>query len=83
MKRGQNEAVFSIYGTRFHILDENPEFGMNAPKGDAPQTMWLNVMVPDIAHHEAALAAGCRGVPGGDGDPADGVANSLFTDPFG
>ena len=24
--RGNNEAVFTIYGTRFHMLDENPQF---------------------------------------------------------
>lgn len=84
LKRGQNEAVFSIYGTRFHILDENPEFGMNAPKGDAPQTMWLNVMVPDIkCTHEAALAAGCREFQAVTEIPQMGVANSVFTDPFG
>ena len=30
--RGNNEAVFTIYGTRFHMLDENPQFMLIAPK---------------------------------------------------
>ena len=25
--KGQNEAVFTLYGVRFHMLDENPDFG--------------------------------------------------------
>ena len=24
--KGENEAVFSLYGVRFHMLDENPNF---------------------------------------------------------
>lgn len=31
-KTGNNEAVFTIYGTRFHMLDENPEYQLFAPK---------------------------------------------------
>lgn len=31
-KAGNNEAVFTIYGTRFHMLDENPEYQLFAPK---------------------------------------------------
>ena len=30
--KGQNEAVFTIYGMRIHMLDENPEFQLVAPK---------------------------------------------------
>lgn len=48
LPRGQNEAVFTIYGVRFHMLDENPEFQLLAPKADAPQSIWFNVLVPDI-----------------------------------
>ena len=47
---GQNEAVFTIYGTRFHLLDENPQFGLEAPAPGAPMSFWFNVMVPSIAH---------------------------------
>ena len=84
LERGQNEAVFSVYGARFHLLDENPEFGLIAPGKDAPQTMWMNVMVPDIRRtHEAAQAAGCREVQAVTEIPQMGVINSVFTDPFG
>lgn len=24
--KGENEVIFSLYGVRFHMLDENPEF---------------------------------------------------------
>ena len=27
----ENEVVFSLYGVRFHMLDENPKFGLKAP----------------------------------------------------
>ena len=25
-ERGENEAIFTLYDVRFHLLDENPEF---------------------------------------------------------
>ena len=28
LPEGENEAVFSLYGVRFHMLDENEEFGL-------------------------------------------------------
>ena len=46
--RGNNEAVFTIYGTRFHMLDENPQFMLIAPKPGDPNPIWFNVIVPDI-----------------------------------
>lgn len=84
LDRGQNEAVFSIYGTRFHMLDANEEFGMTAPDGGARPTVWFNVMVPDIAKtHQKALEAGGIQVQAVNGIPDFGAANSIFTDPFG
>ena len=44
-ERGLNEVVFSLYGVRFHMLDENPEYQLIAPKPDDPKTMWLNILV--------------------------------------
>lgn len=46
--KGENEAVFTLYGVRFHLLDENPNFELFAPKKDEPKTIWFNLLVPDI-----------------------------------
>lgn len=81
---GQNEAVFTIYGVRFHMLDENPAFQLIAPKPDMPQSMWLNVLVPDInAVHQNAINAGCAEVQPVTKLNDYGVSNSLFKDAFG
>ena len=82
--KGQNEAIFTIYGTRFHILDENPAFQLVAPKEGATQSMWLNVLVPDIKRvHQNAMDAGCKEVQPVTEMGEYGVSNSVFTDPFG
>ena len=82
--KGQNEAVFTIFGVRFHMLDENPEFQLVAPKPEAPQSIWFNVVVPDIkATHQSAMDAGCVQVQPVTEMADYGVSNSIFTDPFG
>lgn len=82
--QGQNEAVFSIYGTRFHMLDENPDFQLVAPKPGDPKSTWFNVTVPDIKKvHGRALAAGCSEIQGITEVKEFGVSNSIFLDPFG
>lgn len=81
---GQNEAIFTIYGVRFHMLDENPEFSMVAPKPGDPKPMWLNIAVPDIrATWEKAMAAGCTEVQPVTEMETMGVANAMFFDSFG
>lgn len=81
---GQNEAVFTIYGVRFHMLDENAEFMLVAPKEGDAKTTWWNVLVPDIAAvHAKAMAAGCAEIQAVTEMAAYGVSNSMFTDPFG
>lgn len=58
--KGENEVVFNLYGVRFHMLDENPKFGLKAPEPDRPNTIWFNVAVPDIREtFEKAMKAGC------------------------
>lgn len=82
-KPGNNEVVFSIYGTNFHMLDENPEYGLNAPK-EANGSIWFNVIVPDIEKtHDKAIKAGCSEIQGVTRMDEMGVSNSIFTDPFG
>jgi len=83
-QRGHNEVIFSIYGTRFHMLDENEKFQLIAPKADALQSVWFNVVVPDIgASHDKAIKAGCTEIQAVTEIPDFGVSNSIFTDSFG
>ncbi len=84
LAKGQNEAVFTIFGTRFHMLDENPEFQMFAPKEGVPQSLWVNVVVPDIkATYELALEGGCTEIQPVTEMPEMGASNAMFVDPFG
>ena len=39
--RGENEVVFSLYGVRFHMLDENPQFEMM----ELPCSIWLKMLI--------------------------------------
>lgn len=82
-KLGNNEVVFSIYGTNFHMLDENPEYGLNAPK-EANASIWFNVIVSDIEEtHDKAIEIGCNEIQKVTQMEEMGVSNSMFTDPFG
>ena len=82
--KGTNEAVFTIYDTRFHMLDENPEYQLIAPKPGQPQSVWYNVLVPDIqAVYDKAMAAGCAEIQPVTETPEMGAANAMFADAFG
>ncbi|ATW26820.1 VOC family protein [Candidatus Formimonas warabiya] len=82
--KGKNEAVFKIYGTRFHMLDENPDFMLVAPKPGDPKPMWCNVLVPNIREtFSKALDAGCTEVQPITELGDFGVINAIFIDPFG
>lgn len=84
IKKGQNEAVFSIYGTRFHMLDENHEFHLFSPQPGAPVSVWFNIFVADINPvHDKAVSLGCAEIQSPAEMPEMGVSNSMFTDPFG
>ena len=81
---GENEVVFTLYGARFHMLDENPGFEMIAPKPGDPKPIWFNIMVPDITKtYSQALDAGCTEVQPVTDIPDFGVSNAIFSDPFG
>lgn len=81
---GQNEAVFNIYGTRFHILDENPEYELLAPKEGDARSLWFNVAVPNLIKvHDDAILNGCIEMQAPTEVMDFGVINSIFIDPFG
>lgn len=84
LDRGLNEAVFTLYGTRIHLLDENAEYGLKAPEAGAAAPMWLNVMVEDIGNtFKKALEHGCREIQHVTLMEEMGVSNAIVLDPFG
>ena len=81
---GLNEVVFTMYGTRFHMLDENPAYMLIAPIPGDPKPMWINIVVPDIEEtYDNARSFGCREVQPVTKIKALGVSNAIFLDPFG
>jgi len=82
--RGENEVVFNLYGVRFHMLDENHDFQLYAPKPDDPKTIWFNILVPDIKETYAkAMDAGCSEIQPVTEMADYGLSNAMFMDPFG
>ncbi len=81
---GMNEVIFTMYGARFHLLDENPEYHLLAPKPGGSQSMWANVLVPDIKEtYSKAIAGGCTGIQPVTEMAEFGVSNAIFLDPYG
>ena len=82
---GSNEVLFNIYGVRFHMLDENPDYQLVSPTDDSSsKSMWLNILVPDINDtFDKAITAGCKEVQPVTEMKAFGISNAMFTDPFG
>ena len=82
--KGLNEVIFKIYGVPFHMLDENPDYQLIAPKPDDPKSIWFNIIVPDIAETYAkAMATGCTEIQPITEVPEMKVSNAMFIDPFG
>lgn len=84
LPKGENEAVFTIFDSRFHMLDENPDFHLHAPNPEHPNTMWINIIVSDIEEtYNKAIEAGCKEIQPITELPEYGVTNAMFSDPFG
>ncbi|MFD1850442.1 VOC family protein [Oceanobacillus bengalensis] len=84
LPKGENEAVFTLYGVRFHMLDENPEFQLIAPTQDDPKTIWFNVSVPDIKEtYQEAMRLGFTEIQAVTELPDYGISNAIFMDSFG
>ncbi|QUI24116.1 VOC family protein [Vallitalea pronyensis] len=84
LPKGENEVIFTLYGVHFHMLDENPKFGLNAPNPERPNTIWFNILVPDIKEtFSKAISLGCIEVQSVIDIPDYGVSNAIFTDAFG
>lgn len=84
LPKGENEVIFSLFGVRFHMLDENPKFELIAPSQGDPKTIWFNVIVSDIKDtYTKAMELGCIEVQAVTDLPDYGVSNAMFIDPFG
>lgn len=82
--KGENEVIFTLYGTRFHMLDENPKFYLIAPKPGQAQSSWINVVVPNIKNtYEKALELGCTEIQPLTEIAEMGISNAIFSDPYG
>lgn len=82
--QGMNEAVFTMYGVRFHLLDENHEYQLVAPKEGDNKPMWVNVLVPDIkATFNKAISSGCTEIQPVTELSEYGISNAVFLDPYG
>jgi PhnB protein len=75
--------MFGIYGTPFHLLDENHNHMLFAPQGGDIRSIWLNIAVPDIEEtFKNAIKAGCREIaPVAKITPT--IQNAVFADNFG
>jgi len=82
--RGLNEVIFKIGDSSFHMLDENPEYGLNAPVSEYPQSFWFNVTVSDIEETwNKALEANAAEIQPITHMEEMGVSNALFLDNSG
>ena len=84
LPRGQNEAVFTLYDMRFHMLDENKEFNLHAPVKGGSTSLWFNVLVEDLEEiYHRALDLGCTSLQEITHFEVFGVSNASVLDPFG
>jgi uncharacterized glyoxalase superfamily protein PhnB len=82
--RGMNECVFTIFGSRFHMLDESPENGLNAPKAGGSSSIWFNILVEAIQPvYDKALELGFTVIMPLQNMPDYGAQNAMVQDPFG
>lgn len=81
---GSNEAIFTIANVRFHLLDENPDFQLVAPRLEDPKPMWINFVVDDIdATWTKVTQLGGRPIQEPAHIEAFGVSNAIFVCPYG
>lgn len=83
-EKGLNEVRFKLQDMQMHILDENPDYDMYAPKKDAAFPIWVNLTVTDIKDTlEKAEVNGFSLVQPLTDIPEFGVKNAVIKDPFG
>lgn len=82
--KGQNEVVFSIFESIFHMLDENPNYSLIAPAKGSTPSMWINVTLENIEDvYAQAVAAGGTEIQSVTYLAAMDISHAIFKDPFG
>ena len=78
------EVFFKMYGVCFHLLDEDPEQSLFAPKKADSKPIWINVTVPNIEEvYTRAMDAESIEVQGITLLEAFGLRNAVFMDRLG
>ncbi len=84
LENGLNEAIFSIYGVKFHMLDENPTYMLIAPKENEGRPVWFNITVESIEKtFNKAIECGCNVIQPITDIPTHNAQNAMFSDKFG
>lgn len=86
-EKGVNEAEFFIYDTKFHMLDENEEYGLTALKEGQTCPMWINITLENIDEvYKKAIEFGFTSIQEVKDVPMFsefGISNAIVKDPFG
>ncbi|MCL2115205.1 MAG: hypothetical protein FWH29_03170 [Methanobrevibacter sp.] len=83
-EKGLNEVIFSMLDARFHMLDENKEYGLYAPSKDKPNSMWCNLLVEDIEDiFNKSKKEGFTIIQPLTELKEFGVINAIVSDPYG
>lgn len=84
LDKGLNEVSFSLNGLYFHMLDENSQYGMFAPKEDDNKSIWFNIVVDDISVIiDKAVNNGCKIIQPPTKVLNDKFISAMFSDEFG
>lgn len=84
LKKGENEVIFSIHETRFHMLDENHANNLYAPKQDAIPSVSFNVYVTDLdAVFDNIVQEGCTIIQPITQNNKYGLSSAIIKDKFG
>lgn len=84
LEKGLNEAIFNLYGTKFHMLDENLEYMLIAPKEDDNKSISFNVTVENIEQtFKKVLESECTVYQEIKKIDKLNISNAIFSDKFG
>jgi PhnB protein len=84
LPRGQNRAVFEIYGITVNIIDENHDLQLIGPRKGDPKPVWFKIFVPNIEQtYGKALVANCLEINPIIDVPSQKLKVCMFTDPYG
>ena len=73
---GMKDTFFKMYGVGFHLLDEDPDQQLFAPKKAAARPMWVKLTVPNIEEvYTRDMVAG--------NTEAQGLGRAVFVDKLG